>query len=143
MSKKAVLGIFLAVSFLFLGCSKKDLTTASDEQTTDAIILKGINIEDTQPATEYVDSTIANHENQALITTGILTNLPEEADDHGNVQAHFRCINGSEFIAVIDSNTILPEDLIVNETYDIYHSSIQTLSVPGKFPEVYKILLAQ
>jgi hypothetical protein len=146
MNKKTLLlGTLLIVSVLTVGCNKNpDSGKSSDPvSTAESTVPESINIEDTEPATEYVDATASVYENEAIVSTGVLKNEPEDSDDYGNQRACFTKAGGSEFIAIISETTEVPEQLVPGVSYDVYHSELELRSFPGQFPEVYKIIKSE
>jgi len=139
MHKKLLfIGMLLIISSISFGCTNQEKINPN-EAMTETTALESINIEDTEPATEFVDSTKSIYEHQSLISSGVLKSEPGTIDGSGNLRAHFSDSDGVDFIAIISIETELPEALIVGETYDVYHSDIELRSFPGQYPEVYKI----
>ncbi|WP_097006922.1 hypothetical protein [Lacrimispora amygdalina] len=127
-NNKLKLGLFLFFSIFLFGCNNDN-----DKINTTMVV-------DTQPATMHVDETNVPHENISIITTGVLTKVSDEIDNYGNKRAYFTGDDGVDFISVISETTILPADLIIGSTYNVFHSDITTMSIPGQYPEVYKII---
>ena len=48
-------------------------------------------------------------------------------------------MNGSDFIAIVGEQTLIPEDFSMDQDYEVYHSDVMTMSIPGQYPEVYEI----
>ena len=47
--------------------------------------------------------------------------------------------NGTDFIAIVSEQTLLPDDFSTDHDYEVYHSDVMTMSIPGQYPEVYEI----
>lgn len=46
---------------------------------------------------------------------------------------------GNDFVATISEDTVIPEKMEVDRSYEVIHSNIMTMSLPGIYPEVYEI----
>lgn len=126
----------LAVSASLIGCSNNTDNLPSIETTISESV--SISVVDTEPATEHVDNTKPAEQN-ALVTVGTLKDLSEVIDNYGNKQALFTDENGTEFIAIVSEQTLIPEDFSLDKDYEVYHSDVMTMSIPGQYSEVYEI----
>ncbi|WP_373266186.1 hypothetical protein [Hungatella hathewayi] len=126
----------LAVSASLIGCSNNTDNLSSIETTISESV--SISVVDTEPATEHVDNTKPAEQN-ALVTVGTLKDLSEVIDNYGNKQALFTDENGTEFIAIVSEQTLIPEDFSLDKDYEVYHSDDMTMSIPGQYSEVYEI----
>lgn len=126
----------LAVSVSLIGCSNNSDTSSSAETTISESV--SISVDDTEPATEHVDSTRSTEQN-SVVTVGTFKELSEEIDNYGNKQALFTDESGTDFIAIVSEQTLLPDDLLMDYNYEVYHSDVMTMSIPGQYPEVYEI----
>lgn len=126
--------LVLAFSASLIGCSNHIGTAPTNDMEES----QSISVNDTEPATEHVDST-KSFEQATIVTIGTLKDLSDVIDNYGNKQALFVGEDGTEFIAIISEQTQLPDDLDVDHNYEIYHSDVMTMSIPGQYPEVYEI----
>lgn len=126
----------LAVSASLIGCSSNTDSPTPVETTISESV--SIAVDDTEPATEHVDSTKPAEQN-AIVTIGTLKDLSEVIDNYGNKQALFTDENGTDFIAIVSEQTLLPDDFSTDHDYEVYHSDVMTMSIPGQYPEVYEI----
>ena len=46
---------------------------------------------------------------------------------------------GNDFVATISEDTVTPKKMEVDKSYEVIHSDIMTMSLPGIYPEVYEI----
>lgn len=134
--------LILAMSANLFGCgnpkpNQNDSTMAQNGISASESVFTETPV--TEPATEHVDSTKSTLKEYAQITTGTLTELSEETDNYGNQQATFAGEDGIDFIAIVNPSTDLPNDFAVGKEYNVYHSDIMTMSIPGQYPEVYEI----
>lgn len=75
-----------------------------------------------------------------IMTYGIYQFSETGKDVNGEyTQATFVDDYGMEFVANIGEETVMPEKLEEGKTYMVIHSEMMTMSVPGIYPEVYKI----
>ena len=126
----------LAVSASLIGCSNNTDKPLPVESTISESV--SIAVDDTEPATEHVDSTKSAEQN-AIVTIGTLKDLSEVIDNYGNKQALFTDENGTDFIAIVSEQTLLPDDFSTDHDYEVHHSDVMTMSIPGQYPEVYEI----
>lgn len=126
----------LTICASLIGCSNNSNTVSTEE--TNASESVSISIDDTEPATEHVDSTTGSVQD-AIVTVGTLKDLSEVIDNYGNKQALFTGEDGNDFIAIVSEQTLLPDDLSVDHSYEVHHSDVMTMSIPGQYPEVYEI----
>jgi hypothetical protein len=135
--KKLLLGIVLMVSCAAVGCSgyQKSAVEGTVTQGTEVLqTTSGIEEETTEDITENIKTTMKS--------TGVLSEFTnEDVDGFGNKMAYFKGIDNVDFIAILSSETELPEELIIGETYDVFHSNIQTMSIPPQYPQVSKIVV--
>lgn len=128
--------LVLAISASLMGCNNNQKLSPTESTTQSETV--SISIDDTEPATEHVDSTNAS-ERESIVTTGILKELSDEIDNYGNRQALFTGDDGIDFIAIISEQTSCTENLTIGNYYEVYHSDVMTMSIPGQYPEVYEI----
>lgn len=96
-------------------------------------------------STEAVQDTAASEtpEGEAAkeTTLGIFKSV--ETIGENERQALFTDEYGNDFIANISEITEVPEELKEGETYQVTHSNIMTMSLPGIYPQVYSIELSE
>ena len=128
------MAVVLMVSLPMIGCTPKDAADAS-ESVAESVVEMELS------GTEAVDATKDPASASAELSTGKLKESTGEATDEcGNTEALFVDETGNEFIAILSADTEIPSDFEVGKMYDVYHSDIQTRSIPGIYPEVYKIV---
>lgn len=134
------MSVGLMASMLMVGCTPKEIPDAT-EAVTESVVETEELTETEASGTEAVDATKEPASELAEFSTGELKEYTGEAtDEYGNTEALFVDETGNEFIAILSNDTELPSDFEVGKIYDVYHSDIQTMSIPGKYPEVYKIV---
>lgn len=121
---------------ILFGCGKANI---SSKDHTDSIVLESINIEDTKPAIELVESSPSYRQPEVTIHSGTLLSMPEESEN-GTSRAYFSGSDGVEFIAVITDITELPDEFVIGGQYEVHHSELELRSYPGQYPEVYRII---
>lgn len=106
--------------------------------TTLPLLLSGCKGNSTYPESQ---ATMGSTESETFyVTAGIYVS---SEDLEGYKQAKFINEYGQEFLANITDDTETPEIFEEGKTYEIVHTDILTASIPGIYPEVSKIKLAE
>lgn len=131
MKKKIILLTAMAAmaAFLTVGCSSAPKQPESTAAETSA----AIPAETLTPASESTDQ-------KEFVTPGIFKS--EETITENERQATFTDEQGNDFIANISEDTEVTDELKEGETYLVSHSEVMTMSLPGIYPQVYKIELS-
>jgi len=133
MTKKLLVTLCLlglgVVSMVGCGKDNSTETTKVEKETT---------TESKDVETEVTTETESEVQKE-VITTGTLISYSEETDSSGNKEALFKDVHGLEFVAIISEDTEM-DNLEVGKEYEVYHTDMQTNSLPGKFPQVSKIV---
>ena len=99
--------------------------------------------EPTEPATIPAIETKADMEElieNKVSTIGIYKSEDIQEDVNGEYSLFtFTDEYGNDFVATISEDTVTPKKMEVDKSYEVIHSDIMTLSLPGIYPEVYEI----
>lgn len=131
MTKKLLVTLCLLGVVSMVGCGKDNSTETTKVEKETTTESKDVETEVTTENETEVQKEV--------ITTGTLINYTEDVDSSGNKEALFEDVHGIKFVAVISEETEV-DNLEVGKEYEIYHSDMQTNSLPGKFPQVSKIV---
>lgn len=137
LKKSYQIGTLLFCTCFLFGCGQ---TSFSSKESTDTVVLESINIEDTKPAIELVESVPSYRQPEVTIHSGTLLSIPEEGEENGTSQAYFSGSDGVDFVAVITDITELPDEFVIGGQYEVHHSELELRSYPGQYPEVYRII---
>ena len=133
---KLVLPVILFI-FMLSACSSKKVENPTEPATIPAIETKA----DSQESSEI--KTEGQMENK-ISTIGIFKSEEIQEDVNGEYRLlTFTDEYKNDFIATISANTLMPEKMEVDKKYEVLHSEIMTMSLPGIYPEVYEIREAE
>ena len=128
-------GLIMILSTFLFGCGANVDNSIELKETT---VASSDSFNESASVTEPASSSNVIPDN-AITTSGTLMEISDEIDNYGNRQAYFMGDDDVEFIAIISNTTDLPSVFNVGAHYNVSHSDIITMSIPGQYPEVYKV----
>lgn len=129
MKKKILITSMLVTAALSIGaCSNSAQAKIDTPNSIEVEIASG---------SEIVENTKVLN---GIKTIGIFKSSNVMEDVNGEYkQLTFTDEQGNDFIANVSKETFVPDEMVEGNTYEVTHSEIMTMSLPGIYPEVFQI----